>query len=225
MAKFCKNCGAELDEGSVFCNECGASVNASTASNNLNSVDNPFNRYNVDMIEGEQVIRSSMIHVGCLYLPLILTGIGLFWGIISLISILSYSYYYPGPCVILIPFLNPLFIIGIIWFIIRYIGYKNNDLILTNKRVFGKCGLIFTTLMQCPLEKIDSVSFSQGIVGKIIGYGTVQVYTTSSRFKFRFIQEGHSFYNDIFNQLEITEKEKRQENADVIVEAFSKKLD
>ena len=78
MAKFCKNCGAELDEGSVFCNECGASVNASTASNNLNSVDNPFNRYNVDMIEGEQVIRSSMIHVGCLYLPLILTGIGCF---------------------------------------------------------------------------------------------------------------------------------------------------
>lgn len=224
MAKFCKNCGTELEDGSVFCNECGASVDASTRSNNLNSNDNPFNRYNVNMIEGEQVIRSSMIHVGCLYLPLILTGIGLFWGILSLIFILGYTYYFV-PGLLIIPFMNPFFIIGIIWLIIRYIGYKNNDLILTNKRVFGKCGLIFTTLMQCPLEKIDSVSFSQGIVGKIIGYGTVEVYTTSSRFKFRFIQEGHSFYNDIFNQLEITEKEKRQENADVIVEAFSKKLD
>ena len=29
------------------------------------------------MIDGEEVIRSSQIHVGCLYLPLIIMGIGL----------------------------------------------------------------------------------------------------------------------------------------------------
>ncbi|MCI7428946.1 MAG: zinc-ribbon domain-containing protein [Methanobrevibacter sp.] len=23
MARFCKNCGKELEEGSIFCNECG----------------------------------------------------------------------------------------------------------------------------------------------------------------------------------------------------------
>ena len=91
--------------------------------------------------------------------------------------------------------------------------------------VFGKCGLISTTQMQAPLNKIDSVSFQNGLIGKMIGYGTVEVATTSSKFKFRFIRDGQTFYNDIFNQLEISEAEKRVENAKVIVDEIAKKMD
>ena len=76
--------------------------------------------------------------------------------------------------------------------------------------------------MQSPLNKIDSVSFSNGLIGKLIGYGTVEIATTSSHFKFRFIREGQTFYNDIFNQLEISNKEKRYEDAKAIADAISK---
>lgn len=223
MVKYCKNCGNELEEGSVFCNECGTKFGESAPSRNISSNvgDNPFSRYNVDMIEGEKVIRSSQIHEGCLYLPLVVIGIGLMLGFLTLIIMINMAYIDFG--MLLGSFLNGITIIGIIWLIIRYIGYKNNDLILTNKRVFGKCGLISTTQMQSPLSKIDSVSFTNGLVGKLIGYGTVEVATTSSHFKFRFIRDGQTFYNDIFNQLEISQKEKRIEDAQAIADAISQK--
>lgn len=169
------------------------------------------------MIDGEEVIRSSQIHVGCLYLPLIIMGIGLMIGVMTIIASISYGAF--GPIVIF-SFLNIFTIVGLIWFIIRFYGYKTNDLILTNKRVFGKCGLISTTQMQSSLNKIDSVSFSNGLIGKIIGYGTVQITTQSSVFKFRYVREGQTLYSDIFNQIEIYVKEKVEENAKAIARAI-----
>lgn len=74
--------------------------------------------------------------------------------------------------------------------------------------------------MQSSLNKIDSVSFSNGLIGKIIGYGTVQITTQSSVFKFRYIREGQTFYSDIFNQIEIYVKEKVEENAKAIARAI-----
>ena len=169
------------------------------------------------MIDGEDVIRSSQIHVGCLYLPLIIMGIGLMIGVMTIIASISYGAF--GPIVIF-SFLNIFTIVGLIWFIIRFYGYKTNDLILTNKRVFGKCGLISTTQMQSSLNKIDSVSFSNCLIGKIIGYGPVQITTQSSVFKFRYIREGQTLYSDIFNQIEIYVKEKVEENAKAIARAI-----
>ena len=69
---------------------------------------------------------------------------------------------------------------------------------------------------------MDSVSFRNGLIGKLIGYGTVEIATTSSHFKFRFIKDGQTFYNDIFNQLEISDEEKRVEDAKAIADAISK---
>ncbi len=74
--------------------------------------------------------------------------------------------------------------------------------------------------MQSSLNKIDSVSFSNGLIGKIIGYGTVQITTQSSVFKFRYIREGQTLYSDIFNQIEIYVKEKVEENAKAIARAI-----
>lgn len=219
MARFCKNCGKELEEGSIFCNECGTKFGESKLSSNYSktSTNQSFKKYSISMIDGEEVIRSSQIHVGCLYLPLIIMGIGLMIGVMTIIASISYGAF--GPIVIF-SFLNIFTIVGLIWFIIRFYGYKTNDLILTNKRVFGKCGLISTTQMQSSLNKIDSVSFSNGLIGKIIGYGTVQITTQSSVFKFRYIREGQTLYSDIFNQIEIYVKEKVEENAKAIARAI-----
>ena len=219
MARFCKNCGKELEEGSIFCNECGTKFGESNPSSNYSktSTNQSFKKYSISMIDGEEVIRSSQIHVGCLYLPLIIMGIGLMIGVMTIIASISYGAF--GPIVIF-SFLNIFTIVGLIWFIIRFYGYKTNDLILTNKRVFGKCGLISTTQVQSSLNKIDSVSFSNGLIGKIIGYGTVQITTQSSVFKFRYIREGQTLYSDIFNQIEIYVKEKVEENAKAIARAI-----
>ncbi|WP_405292806.1 PH domain-containing protein [Methanobrevibacter sp.] len=214
MVKYCKNCGSELEEGSIFCNECGTKAGESNPRSTL--ANDVFRNYHIDMIDGEEVIRHSQIHEGCLIVPGIVLAIGIMFGIVSGIMAASYGYFLGIGA-----FLNIFTIVGLIWLIIRFIGYKTNDLILTNKRVFGKSGLISTTQMQSSLNKIDSVSYKNGLIGKLIGYGTVQVSTTSSRYKFRFIRDGQSLYNDIFNQLEISESEKRDENAKAIANAIN----
>lgn len=202
MVKYCKSCGSELDDGSVFCDECGTRADGSSSAGNV-----LFASYNIDMMDGEVVIRQSQIDAGCMILPLIVFAVGLFSMFIFIVAI--------GLLITAI---------GLIWLIIRAIGYMTNDLILTNKRVFGKCGLISTTQMQSPLNKIDSVSYSNGLMGKLIGYGTVNIATTSSNFKFRFIREGQTLYNDIFNQLEACDVERRNSDAKAIVDAMAEKL-
>lgn len=221
MTRYCKNCGSQLEDNAIFCDECGTKFGETKYTY---AKDNPFKSYKIDMIHDEKIIKHSLIHKGCLYAPLTLIAIGLLYWITSMIVLArEFSYYnYYDPILYFYSFFNPFIIIGAIWFIIRYIGYTNNDLILTNKRVFGKCGLIFTNQMQSPINKIDSVSFSNGIIGKLIGYGTVIISTTSSVYRFRFIQEGQSLSNDIFNQLEISEAEKIEEQAEAIAQAISK---
>ena len=217
MEKFCKKCGSELNDSSVFCEECGARVDEILSVNN-----SLFETYKIDMMNGEFIIRQSQIHMGCLILPTIIIAIGFFTGFITFVRLLQYSYF--DPLEAFTCFFNPLTFIGLVWFLIHFIAYSTNDLILTNKRVFGKCGLISTTQMQSPLNKIDSVSYSNGIIGKLIGYGTVKIATASTTFKFRFIRDGQTLYNDIFNQLEASEVEKRNENAKAIVDAMAEKL-
>ena len=218
MTKYCKHCGSELPEGSIFCDECGKKTTATTSSA---SNGNLFGLYNINMMDGEVVIRHSQIHNGCLIPPLMLAGFGFLLGLFVLIFVINYWYVSPG--FVFTTLFNLFTVVGIIWFIVRFIAYKTNDLILTNKRVFGKCGLITTTQMQSPLNRIDSVSYSSGLIGKIIGYGTVKIATASTVFKFRFVREGQSLYNDIFNQLEKSELENRDKNAKAIADAIADK--
>ena len=218
MVKYCAKCGSELENGSVFCDECGTRVVESSPDDNT-----LFSSYNIDMMDGEAVIKHSQIHIGCLILPAIVLGFGLVICVINFFIMLGSLYYY-GLALLFLGFFNIFTIVGLIWLIIRFIAYTTNDLILTNKRVFGKCGLISTTQMQSPLNKIDSVSYSNGLIGKLIGYGTVKIATASTTFKFRFVRDGQTLYNDIFNQLEVSEIENRDKNAKAIVDAMEEKL-
>lgn len=229
MVKYCQHCGHELEDDAVFCMNCGAKIgktesntNSSTAdtindslnkindsidrvSNNFSdSVSDLFDIYKINMMDNEVVIKRSEIHPGCLYIPLLFVGITFILMIISFLA------------------LAILFIIALAWLIIRFISYNSTDLILTNKRIFGKTGLISTTQMQSPLNMINSVAFDNGLIGKLLGYGTVQIVTASTRYKFRYIKDGHTIYSDIFNQLETSQKEKLQEQAEAIAEAIAK---
>ena len=220
LTRYCKNCGCELEEGSVFCEECGTKAGESNPGNAMSS--NVFRNYRIDMMAGEVIVRQSQIHEGCLIVPGLVLGFGILLGIFLLIGQMNSGYFYPG--FIFFDFINIFTVLGLIWLIIRFIAYKTNDLILTDRRVFGKIGLISTTQMQAPLNRVDAVSYSNGLMGKIIGYGTVQIVTTSSKFKFRFIRDGQTFYNDIFNQLEASDTEKRKKDARAVADAIDGKL-
>ncbi len=224
MAKYCQNCGEELEEDQVFCSNCGSKIGETKSTvDNINksfsklndtisnvsddfsdSFSYLFDIYRINMMDDERVIKHAEIHPGSLYLPLLFV-------IISFVLMLFQLFFFI------------MFLLAIAWLVIRFISYTSTDLILTNKRVFGKTGLISTTQMQSPLNMINSVAFNNGIIGKLLGYGTVHITTASTVYKFRYIKDGQTIYSDIFNQLERSKKEQLQEHAEAIAEAIARK--
>lgn len=71
-----------------------------------------------------------------------------------------------------------IFMIGIVLVIKAWVIRTNTELALTNKRVISKYGLIRRHNMDTNLDKIEGVSFNQGLLGRILGYGSVIIRGT-----------------------------------------------
>jgi membrane protein YdbS with pleckstrin-like domain len=70
-----------------------------------------------------------------------------------------------------------------------FITYKNSELLITDRRVLIKVGFIHRRTLEMFISKIESVSVSQGLFGRLWDYGTVIIRgtggfeTVSSAFK------------------------------------------
>lgn len=58
------------------------------------------------------------------------------------------------------------------------INIMTTELAVTNKKVIGKSGLIKRNALDMQLTKCESVIVDQGILGRILNYGTVVVRGT-----------------------------------------------
>lgn len=59
-----------------------------------------------------------------------------------------------------------------------FIRYSTSEFGLTNKRVLIKVGLIRRHSLETLLTKVEGISVDQGILGRILGYGTIVVTGT-----------------------------------------------
>ena len=73
-------------------------------------------------------------------------------------------------------FLNPSNIFTL-W-ISPIIRMLTSEFAITNKRIIIKVGLISRRTLEMNLNKIESVNVDQGILGRILGYGTIVVIGT-----------------------------------------------
>ena len=56
-----------------------------------------------------------------------------------------------------------------------------DEFVVTNRRVIRKVGLLAREIQHAPLEKIQDVTIEQGLLGRMLGYGTVFVETASEK--------------------------------------------
>ncbi len=63
--------------------------------------------------------------------------------------------------------------LGLIFFALIAIRYFTTELAFTNKRLVAKFGLIARQTVELKLEKIESVQVKQGVIGRILNYGTL----------------------------------------------------
>lgn len=68
--------------------------------------------------------------------------------------------------------------IGVVWGIFRLLVWQTTELAVTNKRVIAKSGIIRRNAIDVSLSKVEGVSYSQGIIGRIFGYGSILVRGT-----------------------------------------------
>ncbi|OOS01001.1 hypothetical protein B0186_05050 [Canicola haemoglobinophilus] len=68
--------------------------------------------------------------------------------------------------------------IGLLFLIISFINVKTTELALTNKRIIAKFGFIRRSTVELRLEKIESIGVHQGVLGRMLGFGSVIVRGT-----------------------------------------------
>lgn len=111
-------------------------------------------------------------------------------------------------------------LIGLIWIVKDLIKFFTTKLIITNKRVNGKTGLINTNKLDSPLNKINGVQVKQGLFGKIFNYGTVSITTASTTFNFDYIDKPNEFKNILNNQIEKYDDDRIEKQAKKMAKAM-----
>jgi uncharacterized membrane protein YdbT with pleckstrin-like domain len=71
--------------------------------------------------------------------------------------------------------LLPLFGLGLVFLAWVWILYKTTELAITNKRIIAKFGFISRSTIEINLPKVESVQVDQGVMGRMLDYGTIIV--------------------------------------------------
>jgi uncharacterized membrane protein YdbT with pleckstrin-like domain len=66
-------------------------------------------------------------------------------------------------------------VIGFVLFLPPWIRSASSEFAITNKRVLIKVGLIRRHSLELLLQKVEGIGVDQGILGRILGYGTITV--------------------------------------------------
>ena len=69
-------------------------------------------------------------------------------------------------------------LIAIITGIASFINYTTSEFGITNKRVIVKVGFIRRNSLEVLLNKVEGIQVNQGILGRILGFGSITVSGT-----------------------------------------------
>lgn len=108
------------------------------------------------LLPGEEVIAEARPHWAIFVGPGLLVLLGLMMGRVG----------------------NFVGLIGAVWGGYRLLVYWTTELAVTNKRVIAKSGIVRRNVIDVANTKIEGVTYHQGIIGRIFGYGSILVRGT-----------------------------------------------
>lgn len=62
----------------------------------------------------------------------------------------------------------------------KYLEWKHNIWVITNFRVIDEFGIFNINTRESPLDKINNVSYSQSVWGRLFGFGNVEIQTAAT---------------------------------------------
>jgi hypothetical protein len=102
-----------------------------------------------------------------------------------------------------------------------FADWLNERYIITNRRVMEVRGIINKHIRDSALEKVNDVELDQSVIGRLLGYGTVQIITGSDIGvnMFRRISNPVRFKREMLNAKENLHLEERPDPVEVLPEA------
>lgn len=167
-----------------------------------------------ELKKGEKLLLVAKKHWLILVRPVI-------FSIISIIATII-AYVNAGPKFIVIGhILLVLAIIGALYFLYKIFDRKTNIWAVTNLRMIDEYGIISHNAKESPIDKINNVSFSQSIMGRLFNYGDVQIQTAaemgSTIVRFvsspRLLKDSITQAQDNYKQAQIAEQAQSLANA------------
>ncbi|MFQ3275562.1 MAG: putative membrane protein YdbT with pleckstrin-like domain [Candidatus Nanohaloarchaea archaeon] len=85
-----------------------------------------------------------------------------------------------------------------------YLNVKNTSFLVTNEGLYRKTGILSRSVQKIGFDKVQNISFSQGVLGKYFNYGNIEVSTAGGsgiEMRFNSIDNPREVENIINNKL------------------------
>ena len=89
----------------------------------------------------------------------------------------------------------PEILIGFPLLLVTWVAYLKSNITLTDRRLIFRTGWLTRVKGELPLENVDAIIFTEPLLGRFLGYGTVLVTSLGGlRFPFCYIASPQSFH-------------------------------
>ena len=94
---------------------------------------------------------------------------------------------------------------GLAYAIPKVISWRFKIYVLTNERIIVRDGIIRRGGTEIPLENINNILFSQGVLERLLGYGDVLIESagTSGQSRFTDIPDPEAFQSEVYRVREV----------------------
>jgi uncharacterized membrane protein YdbT with pleckstrin-like domain len=102
------------------------------------------------------------------------------------------------------------FLFCLVWFLITYARWTNTHFVLTTDRIINREGVISKRGTDIPLDRVNTVLFSQGPLERLVGAGdlTVESASETGANHFENVRKPNVVQKEIYTQMEANENRK-----------------
>ena len=109
-----------------------------------------------------------------------------------------------------------LIVVSILYAVVPVIKLVCIELVVTDKKIIGKNGVIYSNAMDVYLEKIDNFVIDETLMGRIFHFSTITIGTASTTMKFPYMQNAVEFKNKVMDCYDARKTALMKEQADLI---------
>ena len=104
-------------------------------------------------------------------------------------------------------------VLAVLLIVAQVFELKSTMLMLTNRRLLGKMGIVGTKDIDVPLNKINTISVEKRLMGQIFGYAHVIVGTSSGQYDVKHVKDADTFRNTVMEEIDRLEEYMMQQQA------------